>query len=114
MGKRKEDVCPGCSRHCPLSHVRCKYGEKYIEKLRRTQEAAPDAAKEGGKSRKRRKWEKHVSSDTTVWKLLWTDSLLKRALRKGKIIEQQIHLALSDEEEAQLRILLEKITRIIP
>lgn len=114
MGKEKTAVCPGCSRHCPLSHVRCKYGEKYIEKLQKAQSAAPDAAKEGGKNKKRRKWENYVAKDTTIWKLLWTGSLLKRSLRKGKITEQQIHLALSDEEEAQLCTLLEKITRIIP
>lgn len=114
MGKQKEDVCPGCSRHCPLSRVRCKYGEKHIEKLRKAQCAPPDAAKEGGKSRKRRKWESYVANDTTAWKLLWTGSLLKRSLRKGRITAQQIHLALNDEEEAQLCTLLEKINRIMP
>ena len=111
MGKEKPGVCPGCSRHCPLSHVRCKYGQKYAEKQRKAQAAVPADAKEC--KEKHRKWEKHVTQGSTAWTLLLTGSQLKRALRKGQITERQIHLALSDEEQAQLRALLEKISRII-
>lgn len=111
MGKHRQDVCPGCSRHCPLSHVRCKYGQKYVEKQRRAQDASPGNIKESNK--KRRKWEKYVTQDSTLWKLLFTGNRLKRALRKGQITERQIHLALSGEEQAQLRTLLEKITRML-
>lgn len=109
----KQDVCPGCSRHCPLDHVRCKYGQKYIEKQRRALEGAPGNQKQDSKKMRRRKWEKYAAKGSASWTLFETSSRLKRALRKETITERQIHLALSDEEQAQLRALLAKISGIL-
>jgi len=33
MAKQAMNVCPGCSKHCPMGSPRCKYGRKYFEKL---------------------------------------------------------------------------------
>ena len=104
MGKRKEDVCPGCSRHCPLDHVRCKYGQKYLEKQQ----------KKDRTEKRRRRWEKYAAEGSPVWTLLDTASRLKRSVRKETISVQQIHLVLSGEEQTQLCALLEKINRILP
>ena len=114
MGKQKTDVCPGCSRHCPLSHVRCKYGKKYIEKHRRDQQAAGHLSVKGEEKKPRRKWEKHVMQGSTVWKLLFTASRLKKALRKEHITEAQLLAALTPQDRAMLDALLERISSSIP
>lgn len=113
MGKQKTDVCPGCSRHCPLSHVRCKYGEKYIEKRRRDQQAAGQLLTKGEDGKPRRKWEKYVTQGSTFWKLLLTASRLKKALRKEQITEAQLLAALTPQDRAMLDALLDHVNSII-
>lgn len=100
MGKHHSDVCPGCSRHCSLSHVRCKYGQRYIEKLQAHEDSKP-----------RRKWEKHVTQGGLTWKLLFTASSIKKALRKKRITEEALLATLSSQERGQLLALLAKLEK---
>ena len=105
----KANRCPGCSRHCRLDHVRCKYGQKYLEKVQNAHEkkAAYDENKDAKKQRY--KWEKYVLQGGLGWKLLWTAGCSKRALRSGRMTEQELLGALTESEQEQLSILLEKI-----
>lgn len=109
MKQNQKAVCPGCSRHCSMDNVRCKYGQKYFEKTCAQQAAA--SAGEKDKRGRRRKWEKHVEAGGTGWKLLWTAGCFKRALRSGKLTEAQMISGLNDEERAQLGLLLDRIAR---
>lgn len=105
MAKRRQDVCPGCSRHCSLNHVRCKYGQKYIEKIR-----TPDAdSHQTPEDNHHYKWEKYVAQGGLAWKLLWVSSRSKKALRRKKRTEQALLDALDEGEQAQLDALLEKL-----
>lgn len=110
MGKK--DVCPGCSRHCPLDHVRCKYGRKYVEKRGKEQEAA-QSADEKSSRKTGRKWEKHVTQGGTAWKLLLTARTLKRALRKEQITEAQLLGSLTPQDLAALDALLDHLNAAI-
>lgn len=109
MGKQTTGTCPGCSRHCPLDHVRCKYGLRYIEKLQSKQEAADNSARD----RRRHKWEKHVCRGSALWHLLVCAGRAKRALRKKRITEAQALSALSPNEQDQLIALLGRIAAAI-
>ena len=111
MEKQKEHVCPGCSRRCPLSHVRCGYGRKYQEKHEKKQAKKP--AEAFAPDKHRHKWEKYATPASPVWKLLWTARTLKRALRKKTVTEAQLLAALSGEEQAQLDACLSKISKVL-
>ena len=112
MGKSKPNTCPGCSRHCSLDHVRCKYGQKYLEKMKKAQ--ADNHSAQKAAETHRYKWEKHVKAAGSAWKLLYCGSRLKRALRKKTLTEEQLFSVLSDEERTQLDALLSKLLQRIP
>lgn len=109
MGKQTTDTCPGCSSHCPLDHVRCKYGLRYIKKLQSKQEAAAGSMND----RHKHKWEKHVHQGSALWHLLVCAGRAKRALRKKRITEAQALSALSPNEQDQLIALLGQIAAAI-
>ena len=111
MKTQTANTCPGCSRHCPAKHLRCKYGQKHFEKLRRAEEAKSLIVQ--AEKKPRHKWEKHVTPDGLFWHLLWYSGRIKRALRKKKISEQQLLSTLTQQEQAQLDALLEKVTKIL-
>lgn len=104
MGTKNGPECPGCSRHCPLDHVRCKYGQKYIDKLKNAQEEAIPFKKH------KHKWEKHVHREGLIWNFLQASRSVKRALRRKTANEAQLLAALTSEERAQLNTLIAKIT----
>lgn len=109
MEKDKIPVCPGCSRHCALSHVRCGYGRKYIKKLEKKQANTPGLKK----YTRRYKWEKYVSREGPMRALLLAASRIKHALRKKEITETQLLSALSVDEQAQLDALLAKLVDML-
>lgn len=111
MKIQTENICPGCSRHCPASHVRCKYGQKHFEKLRQAEDTTSCSGEVKRKSRY--KWEKHVTAEGLLWRLLRHSSRIKRALRKKQVSEQQLLGTLTPQEQAQLSMLLEKITKTL-
>ena len=107
MSKGGKDVCPGCSRHCPLTHVRCKYGQKYIGKIRKA-DADSHQTPEG---KHNYKWEKDVVQGGLAWKMLWVSCRGKKALRRKKLTEQELFAALNVDEKAQLNALLDQISQ---
>ena len=104
MPKRPKDVCPGCSRHCPMESVRCKYGRKYFGKMAEAVSAQPS------EDSPHYKWEKHVAQGGLAWKLLWVSSRSKKALRRKDLTEQALLSVLDETEQAQLEALLDKIS----
>ena len=109
MAKGCKDVCPGCSRHCSLDHVRCKYGQKYVEKIRKAEADGHPATED----KHHYKWEKYVAQGSLAWKLLWVSSRSKKALRRKKLTEQQLLNVLDEAEQAQLDALLDKISDML-
>ena len=105
MAKGRKDVCPGCSRHCSLNHVRCKYGQKYIEKIRKADADSHHAPE----SKRHYKWEKLVAQGGLAWKLLWVSSRSKKALRRKQLTEQELLSALDDAAQAQLNAILDQL-----
>jgi len=106
MAKQAMNVCPGCSKHCPMGSPRCKYGRKYFEKLAQEKEIPQEI-------RRHYKWEKLVHQGGLVWQLLWVASRSKKALRKKELTEHELLLALDNDELEQLQQLLEKISATI-
>ena len=107
MKKQSENLFPGCSRHCPANHPRCKYGQKYLEKIAK----ATACHSKDSEKKPRCKWEKHVTPHGLCWQLLWNSRRIKQALRKNKVTEQQLLSALSTQEQVQLCALLAKVTK---
>ena len=112
MANRQADVCPGCSRHCAASNVHCKYGQRYFEKMQKTEAAETLCAQEKDTKKHRRKWEKRVKEGGLTWKLLWVGSQSKQALRRKKLTEHELMATLNETEQAQLDALLGKISGI--
>lgn len=107
MTKERKDMCPGCSRHCTAGNEHCKYGRKYFGEKQKTPENGGERKQEPVNHQ--RKWEKHVTAGSPVWKLLWTASRSKRALRRKECTEQELLSLLDEVEQAQLDALLQKI-----
>ena len=99
--KNNPNVCPGCSRHCTADSVRCKRGQRYFAGLRAAE--APSVLKV-----KKHKWEQYVADDSPLRPLLLTGRSVKKALR-DEVPEEQLLQALTIEERAQLKELLNKI-----
>lgn len=108
MAKGQKNVCPGCSRHCSLEQVRCKYGRNYVEKMKQA-----DAGHYEQENIRHYKWEKFVARGGPVWKLLWVGSRSKKALRRKSLTEQALLSVLDDAEQAQLETLLDKISGML-
>lgn len=101
MKKKNENVCPGCSRHCPANAVRCKRGRAYFAE----REAAGPEKRPHGKH----KWEKRVSEGGLLWQLICFSRSAKKALCGKEIAEAQLLDALSEPERNQLWEILEKL-----
>ena len=101
MGKLKENVCPGCGRHCTAENVRCKYGRSYFEK--RNGEAR------NGTERRRYKWEGFVEQEGLLWKMLMLSARLKKALKSGDRTEAQLMDGLTGGEKELLADAIRKI-----
>ncbi len=87
--------CPGCSKHCPASHPRCKYGRKYFE------------AHTADPSPKQKKWETRVTAQGPLWHLITTARLVKKALKDTP--EADVLQPLTLQEQAELTALLQKL-----
>ena len=98
MKKTKENTCPGCSHHCPLNAVRCKYGRTYVARLA---EQEPQH---------KHKWEAHVASGGLTWKLLTTSRRIKKALCRSQLTETALLGAVSEQEKELLLALLDKLS----
>ena len=109
MAKGHANVCPGCSRHCPMGKPHCKYGQKYFEKLKE-KEASGENQQE---SRPKYKWEKFVRHEGALWKLLLVSGRSKKALKKGKLTEAAILSPLDEDEQEQLMELLGKLSETL-
>lgn len=96
--------CPGCSRHCSENAPRCKYGRAYFAK----QQAKAE------KSAHTYKWEANVSRGGLVWKLLFVNRRLKKAVCKGRVQEEALLQALTADEQALLHTVLEKLDAAVP
>lgn len=95
--KDKTNRCPGCSRHCPLNAPRCKYGCRYVSKLKnQTQEAETPL----------RKWERDVQRGGLLWRLLYVSRWMKKALRKGCISEKELLSLLDESHQQELAVAL--------
>ena len=103
--------CPGCSRHCRLDHVRCKYGQKYVEKIQNAQARKAAGGEKTDAKKHAYKWEKYVLQGGLAWKLLWAARCSKRALRRSKMTEQTLLSVLDETEQAQLGALLDKLSK---
>ena len=105
MKKHKEDVCPGCSRHCTRNEIRCKRGRAYFA------EHGADGLKvhPADEKRKKRKWEKYVDEGGLVWRMLFVSLRAKKALRRGKIDEAKLISVLDEQDRVQLDRILKKL-----
>ncbi|MBR3872735.1 MAG: hypothetical protein IKJ26_01060 [Clostridia bacterium] len=90
-----KDTCPGCSRHCPMNHLHCKYGEKYFAK-------------------QTSKWTALVTEDGLLWQLRSTSKSVKKALKRKETTEEALLACLSDEEKYRLMETLQKISVSLP
>ena len=93
-------TCPGCSRHCPACHVRCKYGRQYFEKH------PPEFT---CTDHKKRKWERYITEGDLLWRLLTQSKKLKKALCHQKVTEAGLLSLLTDEEKTALSSALQKL-----
>lgn len=114
MSKQNQNVCPGCSKHCTADAVRCKRGQRYFEGLA-SSEPQPirsnimhSAAPSMKRHEKKPKWERHVSENSLLRRMLLTSRCLKELLRGG-VPEEQLLMSLSDEERGQLEEILNKM-----
>ena len=97
---KKENVCPGCGRHCPLNQPRCKYGRAYQQKMEK---------KKADHSEKHYKWEKYTEKCGLAWKFFLAGRNMKKSLRNGMMTEDKIWEKLSREEMETLEKILIKI-----
>ena len=105
--KNAKAHCPGCSRHCPMNAVRCKYGQKYFEKHGEEVHHACKAKKDHPK------WMKHVAENSLVFTFLTTGKRVKKALCHQKISETALLNVLTAEEKETLSNLLHKLNAVI-
>jgi len=107
LKKQKQDVCPGCSRHCTQDCVRCKCGRAYFAGRSSSGTPAPQEA-----PRKKRKWEKYAAEGGLVWRLIIAALRAKKALRREQIAEAQIMDVLDEQEKTLLDQILKKLDGI--
>ena len=104
MKKDQIPVCPGCSKHCPLSAPRCKYGRNYAGKIQLNPDQAPDTRKKG-----KLRWKALLARDGVIRQLLTTGKQIKKALRHGCITEAQLLDLLSVPEQEALLTMLARL-----
>ena len=95
---KKENICPGCGRHCDLNHPHCKYGRSYAEKLQKKREKAPSY-----------KWEDYTEKGDLAWLLFLVSRNWKKALKKGETTEEKLLAAWTEQEKETLREMLGKM-----
>lgn len=106
MKNAKEAVCPGCSRHCPMHHLHCKYGKNYFaKKLAKEQEMPAEKHKH--------RWEKYVTDGGVVRQMIDVSRKTKKALCHEKITEAEVLAALNMQEREALRQTLDKISSVL-
>lgn len=99
--KKRETTCPGCGRHCTAENVGCKYGRNYFEKL--------SAAEPEGMAHRKYKWERYVEEQGILRKLLMLSVRMKKALKSGRMTEEQLTGALTGEEKEWLAAAISKM-----
>jgi len=93
--------CPGCSKHCCENAPRCKYGRAYFAKQQKKAEEP------------KYKWEANVTRGGLIWKLLFVNRKVKKAVCKTIVSEEKLLAALTVEEKAMLQTALEKLETIV-
>ena len=93
--------CPGCSRHCSMQNVRCKYGRKHFAAL-----------EEAAKEKPKYEWEKYVSRDGLAHRLLLVTRKTRKALCKGSLSEAELISAFSEGERIVLKSILAKMAAL--
>ena len=99
---KKENVCPGCGKHCPLSSPRCKYGMRYAAKLQKEEHACQKP--------KQHKWEKHVTPNGPAHLMLTVSRRAKKALCHQKVTEDALFASFTQFEKEIFAALLQKIS----
>ena len=105
----KELRCPGCSKHCPLSAPKCKYGCRYAQKCAAS--AAANCAANGCKSTDKhsRKWKKRVEKGGLLHLLLKTGKRIKKGLHRDSVTEEKLLSMLAPSEKESLEAILRKL-----
>lgn len=96
--------CPGCSKHCCEDAPRCKYGRNYFAKQQEKKQ----------EPKTQFKWEANVIQGGLIWKLLYVNRKVKKAVCRGVISENSLMAALSTQEQAVLYEALEKLEKVLP
>lgn len=100
---KKDNVCPGCHKHCPLNAPRCKYGLSYLAKQEK-KKASCSSSKQ-----KHYKWEQYVAQNGPAWKLLTISRNAKKALCRRDITESALFAAFTEEEKQLFAKMLDKL-----
>ena len=104
MKRENEKRCPGCGKHCPLSAPRCKYGRAYAAKH------ALEPGKNGAvKEECKHKWERYVTRNQPLWKMLTVSRRVKKGLCHSQITEQELMAVLTAEQQKQLAEILRRL-----
>ena len=106
MKHKHEPVCPGCGKGCPLSQPRCKYGRACFMKKAQKEQKKKSRARQPGPQYK---WEAFVTRGGPAWLMLLTLRNAKKALRRGRVTEEQLLRRLTDEDRLRLTALLQKL-----
>ena len=99
---KKENVCPGCGKHCPLSCPRCKYGMRYAAKQQKEEAEC--------KKKKQAKWERYVTPNSTAHLMLSTSRRVKKALCHQEVTENELFAAFTPFEKEIFTTLLQKLS----
>lgn len=99
MQKNCCKTCPGCRRHCTADHPHCKFGCKYFARCCESKD----------KKNHKYKWEKYTAPDGLARQLQFTAHKVKKALRKGRLTEDQLISALTFDERQLFAELLKKL-----
>jgi len=100
---KKENVCPGCSKHCPLNAPRCKYGIRHAAKLQKKATACAT------KKQKQYKWERHTAKGGPAHLMLTVSRSAKKALCHEKTTEERMFASFTPAEKELFASLLAKI-----
>lgn len=104
MKTEKIPRCPGCSKHCPLSAPRCKYGRTYAAK-KMEKEIKPKC---------KHKWEGYVTLQGEIWQMLTLSRAIKKGLCHSRVTETQLLSAITPEQRQALAEILQKLSLAVP
>ena len=102
--KIKGCVCPGCSRHCPMSAPKCKYGRNYSAKC----QPCPKTSEQTSEA-KPGKWKKSIEKGGLTHQLLRTAKTIKKGLKHGQLSEEALLRRLTPPEAENLEAILKKL-----